>query len=232
MSNIVVIGSSKGIGAELVKHFSSQGNQVIGVSRSFSPDCQWLAADISMAEGIEKVAKALLGVRIDALIFCAGVWEEKGFTSDFSFQDTTDDETRNIMSVNVIAPIELSKKLVSSLSLSDNPRAVYLGALSGLDNRASNQVAYSASKFALRGAIQALREALINERIGFTTINLGNVGTEEVLLDIQEGRCAQQVPLPMSDVISSIEFVLSLSRAADIGEIDLMQKNEAVIELS
>lgn len=224
MNNIVVVGASKGIGAETVNYLSGSGNRVYGVSRTISANCQWIEGDVSTVEGIDKIVEKFASVQIDVLIFCAGIWEENGFMPDFCFDATKDTETRNIMSVNVVAPIELTKKLASNMRLSENPRAIYLGALSGLDNLASSQVAYSASKFALRGAIQAFRVALQKMKIGFTVINLGNVATEEVLLDIEEGRFNQREPIPMVDVMSAISFVLNVTPDTEIGEINLLQK--------
>lgn len=221
---LLIIGSSRGIGAEVAQHFSECGYRVIGVSRSCSENCDWIEADISKSEGIAKVAKSVRHTPVDALIYSSGVWEEKGFMKNFDFLDTTSEETSLIMSVNLIAPIEITKAISHNLSLTSNPRAIYLGALSGLDNRTSTQVAYSASKFGLRGAIQALRAALQNKNIGFTTINPGNVATEEVMEDIKAGRFSNQTPIPVSDIISAIEFVLSTSNSVEIGDINIMQK--------
>lgn len=221
---VLLIGSSSGIGAELVSHLKKSGHNVFGVSRSRSVNCEWIRGDISTPEGIEEVCSKIQGLRIDTLIFSAGVWEEKGFTTDFSFLDTEDHETRHIMSVNVIAPIEMTKRLVSNLSLSDCPRALYLGAMSGVENLASDQVAYSASKFALRGAIQGLRKAMKGKGIGFTVINLGNVATEEVLQDRAKGVIENQQLISISDITSTIDWLMSISGNVNVGDINLSQK--------
>lgn len=223
--NILIIGASRGIGAEVAKYFTKCGFEVIGVSRTYASHCTWMEADISTFEGIQSFITKLGDKPIDTMIFSSGIWETYGFMDSFDFRKTSNKETRSIMEVNVIAPIEITKEISKNMSLASNPRAIYLGALSGTDQCASSQVAYTASKFALRGAIQALHFALKEEGIGFTTINLGNVATEEVLLDIKEGRFGQQIPIPISDIISSIEWVLSLSSAVDISEINLVQRS-------
>lgn len=223
--NILIIGSSRGIGAEVTKYFSDAGYNMIGVSRSRSENCKWIEADISSNVGLTKISEVIGHTPIDALIYSSGVWEEKGFMKDFDFMETKSSETAHIMSVNLVAPIEITKLISKNLSLTDNPRAIYLGALSGLDNKASSQVAYSASKFGLRGAIQSLRVALKSKKIGFTVINPGNVATDEVMQDIAEGRFQGQTPIPVSDIISAIEFVLSASNSVEVGEINLIQKN-------
>jgi len=221
---ILVIGSSRGIGAEIVKYFSDLGHTVLGVSRTKSTNCEWIQGDISDNLGIKTLLTTISKIRIDTFIFSSGVWEEYGFMDEFDFRKTSDVETRHIMSVNLIAPIELTKGIAKILALSSNPRAIYLGALSGIDQLSSSQVAYSASKFGLRGAIQGLRVALKEENIGFTVINPGNVGTEEVLLDIKEGRFKEQTPIPMSDILSSVEYILSVSSSVEIADINLIQK--------
>jgi len=222
--NILIIGSSRGIGLELINHLGKLGHYVFGVSRSPTENCDWIKGDISTPEGIDGVCREIADRRIDVVIFSAGVWETKGFMPDFSFLATKDEETRHIMSINVVAPIEITKRLVSNLSMSDNPRAVYLGAMSGAENLASDQVAYSASKFALRGAIQGLRKALKNEGIGFTVINPGNVATEEVLSDIESGLFKNQRPIPLVDIFSTVDWLMSLSRYVEVGDVNLTQK--------
>lgn len=222
---MLIVGASRGIGAEIAKHFSNSEYEVIGVSRSPAIECEWIKADISTPEGIQYLISQIGQMPIDALLFSGGVWEAHGFMEDFDFRKTSDLETRHIMSVNLLAPIEITKGIATNLSLVSNPRAIYLGALSGVEQRASSQVAYSASKFGLRGAIQALRLALKEERIGFTVINPGNIATEEVLMDIKEGRFKEQTPIPVPDIISTTEWILSLSHTVEVGEINLMQKS-------
>ena len=222
---MLIVGASRGIGAEMAKHFSSSGYEVIGVSRNPARECEWIKADISTPDGIQYLITKIGQLPIDALLFSGGVWEERGFMQGFDFRKTSNLETHHIMSVNLIAPIEITKGIAKNLSLASNPRAIYLGAISGVEQKASSQVAYSASKFGLRGAIQALRLALKEEGIGFTVINPGNVATEEVLMDIQEGRFREQTPIPLSDIISATEWILSLSHTVEVGDINLMQKN-------
>jgi 3-oxoacyl-[acyl-carrier protein] reductase len=72
--------------------------------------------------------------------------------------------------------------------------------------------------------VQALKLALRDYKIGFTVINLGNVATEEVMLDIEEGRFSEQVPIPLADLISAIEWILALSNTVNIGDINMQQK--------
>jgi hypothetical protein len=44
------------------------------------------------------------------------------------------------------------------------------------------------------------------------------------MTDIEEGRSPQQVPIPLTDLISAIEWILELSNTVDIGDINMQQK--------
>lgn len=222
---IVVVGASRGIGAAVARHFAQKGDRVFSISRNQPVAGEWIQADISTSKGIELVADTIGEAVLDAFLFMGGVWEDGAFTEQYDFLKSSDRETRYVIAVNTIAPIELTKQLTENLIKSNNPRAIFIGSLSGLDNSATIEVANTASKFGLRGAAQALKIALRDRKIGVTVINPGNVATEEVLTDIKEGRFEQQVPIPLADIISAIEWILTLSNTVDIGEIDMQQKS-------
>ena len=221
---IIVIGASRGIGASVATYFDQQGYQIISVSRSQPVSGTWVQADISTPEGIKTVVKAVGNSKLDALLYMGGVWEEGAFTDAYDFFQSPDQETRYVIAVNTIAPIELTKRLANNLSQAENPRAIFIGSLSGLENQASIEVANTASKFGLRGAAQALKLALSDRHIGITVINPGDVATEEVLADIEEGRFAPQVAITLTDIAATIEWILGLSNSVDVGEINLQQK--------
>jgi NAD(P)-dependent dehydrogenase (short-subunit alcohol dehydrogenase family) len=221
---IAVVGASRGIGAAVAQHFAQKGDCVVSISRSQAVAGEWIQADISTSEGIKLIADKIGESALDALLFMGGVWEDGAFTEQYDFMKSSDRETRFVIAVNTIAPIELTRQLAKNLVKSDNPRAIFIGALSGLDNSATAEVANTASKFGLRGAAQALKLALRDYKIGVTVINPGNVATEEVMTDIEEGRSPQQVPIPLADLISAIEWILELSNTVDVGDINMQQK--------
>jgi 3-oxoacyl-[acyl-carrier protein] reductase len=221
---IVVVGASRGIGAAVAQHFAQKGDVIFSISRNQPIVGKWIQADISTPEGIQSIVSSIGESTVDALLFMGGVWENGAFTEQYDFMTSPDEETRFVIAVNTIAPIELTKQLAKNLAKSNNPRAIFIGALSGLDNAPTIEVANTASKFGLRGAAQSLRLVLRDYKIGITVINPGNIATEEVIADIEEGRFAEQIPIPLSDVISAIEWILTLSNTVDIGEINIYQK--------
>ena len=126
-----------------------------------------------------------------------------------------------MIAVNLVAPIRLVKALLPALRRSENPKIIFMGALSGRDNFPGREVANSASKFGLRGVVHSLREELrsrsdsegVSQQISVTVINPGNVGTPEVLADLAADNLLDGEAIPLTDILSIIDCILSLSRA-------------------
>ncbi|KZN61941.1 oxidoreductase [Pseudoalteromonas luteoviolacea CPMOR-1] len=222
--NLIVVGASRGIGLAVAQFYHAKGDYVFSVSRTPSTIGKWIEADISKNDGIQKVLHETSEHTIDALLYMGGVWEKHAFTEHYDFETSPYSETKNIIDINQIAPIELVKGLLPNLRKSKNPRAIFIGATSGLELSTTSEVAYSASKFGLRGAVHALRIGCKNQGIGFTTINPGLVGTDEVLEDISLNAQSDLIPIPIEDVVRTVEFVLQSSRNTAIGDITLTQK--------
>ncbi len=220
-SNIVVVGASRGIGAAVSQHLISRTNRLITVSRSPSQLGEWVKADVSTKAGIQAVNRAVGEARLDGLLYMGGTWETQAFTKDYCFEDCSDEEIENVFLVNLLAPIRLVKSLLPGLRKSPNPKIIFMGALSGLDNFPAREVANSASKFGLRGAVHALREELRQDRIAVTIINPGNIGTPEVLADLKAAGMRESNAIPLCDIINIIDCVLSLSRSTCIKEIQV-----------
>jgi 3-oxoacyl-[acyl-carrier protein] reductase len=180
-----------------------------------------LQSAVSSLSGVESVVEAVGSDTLDALLYMGGTWETNAFTSQYSFENCSDEDIMRVIAVNLIAPIRLVKALLPALRRSNNPKVMFMGALSGRDNFSGREVANSASKFGLRGVVHALREELRSQQIGVTVINPGNVGTPEVLADLAAGGLLGGSAIPLSDLLSIIDCVLSLSRATCVKEIDL-----------
>ena len=218
---ILVAGASRGIGLAVGEHLASRCDRLLSVSRTEAPIGEWIQADVSQLSGVETVAKAVGDDTLDALLYMGGTWETHAFTSQYRFEDCSDEDITRVISVNLVAPIRLVKALLPALRRSHNPKIVFMGALSGRDNFPGREVANSASKFGLRGVVHSLREELRSQQISVTVINPGNVGTPEVLADLAAENLLGGEALPLSDLLAIIDCILALSRATCIKEIDV-----------
>lgn len=218
---IVVAGASRGIGLAVAEHLAPQARRLLSVSRTSAPIGEWLQTDLSELAGVEKVKNVIADDSLDALLYMGGTWETHAFTSQYSFENCLDADIERVIAVNLVAPIRLVKALLPALRRSQNPKIIFMGSLSSRDNFSGREVANSASKFGLRGVVHSLREELRSQQIGVTVINPGNVGTPEVLADLAAENLSGGEAIPLRDLLSIIDCVLSLSRATCIKEIDV-----------
>lgn len=218
---VLVAGASRGIGLAVADHLVDQCDRLLAVSRTVAPVGEWVQADLSDLAGIETVVNEIGDDALDALLYMGGTWETHAFTPQYRFEACSDEDIIRVIAVNLVAPIRLVKALLPALRRSDNPKIIFMGALSGRDNFPSREVANSASKFGLRGVVHSLREELRSQQIGVTVINPGNVGTPEVLADLAAANLTGGEAIPLSDLLSIVDCILSLSRATCIKEIDV-----------
>lgn len=225
VTTYLIVGASRGIGASVAAHLADKGAVVLSVSRSPSPIGEWIQADIGTVDGVTRVLKAVGDRTLNGLLFLGGIWEDGAFTGRYSFLDSAVEETLQVIAVNLTAPILLAQGLAQNLTRAESARIVLMGSMSGLPNTESPEVANTASKFGLQGAAEALNVSLRPMGIATTVINPGNVATPEVERDIADGSFGEQVPIPMDDMMKTIDYVLSLSTASTPTAIALQQAN-------
>ena len=218
--NILITGASRGLGDALSRGLGRAGDSLWLVSRSPCPSLSladgvmrhWLEADLSGA-GVHAQLAASLPPVLDAVIHNAGIWESTAFSSRYNFEQISETETRAVLEVNLIAPILLTQALLPKLRGSSNPKIVLIGSINGLENASMPEVAYSASKFGLRGVAHALREHLRSEQIGVTVLNPGSIAWD--------GNLEREDLILPADIVRLVRAVLETSRRTVVKEIDL-----------
>jgi 3-oxoacyl-[acyl-carrier protein] reductase len=218
---IVVADASRGLGAAVARHYEAKGGEVISLSRSPSAYGAWMQCDLADPAQIEATARAIRG-KIDALIVVAGIWEALAFSPDYAFATSPVAEISRILDVNLRAPILLTKALLTQLH---GGKVLLIGSTSGLDNTGTPEVAYNASKAGLRGAAQALAQAVRGQGIALSILNPGDIGTDDVLAAKRDGTMREAGSLPVTDLLSAIDLMLALSPEASFCEINLIPLN-------
>ena len=162
---VVVTGSSRGIGANIVKTLAKKGYRVIlnyNKSENYAQNVQKelinvdiFKADVSKKEeavslinfAIEKYGK------IDVLINNAGISQSKLFT------DLTDEDWNNIINSNLNSAFFCSREAAKNMIHNKSGLIINISSIWGITG-ASCEVAYSTSKAALNGFTKALAKEL------------------------------------------------------------------------
>jgi short-subunit dehydrogenase len=236
MTATIIFGASRGLGAAFNLSLPVRGDQVWLVSRS-RPDLDhndgalrhWIEADLGTANAAAKTAAALSTNPLDVAIYNAGIWEDTAFSSDYRFDDVPDTETKNILTVNLISAITCLKAILPNLRKSKSAKIILIGSTSGLDNIGQPEVAYTASKFGLRGVAHALREVVREDGIAVTCLNPGNIGTITVKAgEISSRPHERRDMIPPQDLIELVKCVTRLSNSSCVKEIDVMAMTDSV----
>ncbi|MBV6287620.1 SDR family NAD(P)-dependent oxidoreductase [Pseudomonas aegrilactucae] len=228
----MVVGASKGLGKALIEGLGQADDTLIGVSRTHPAHIQampgvqlgWVEANLSEpATAAATLAQAVAEGGLDTLIYNLGIWEELAFDSAYSFLTDTDEQVQSIVSCNITATLLVIKRLLPTLLQSPNPRIILTGSTSGLPQSGRPEVTFGASKFALRGIADALREGYRAQGLGVTCLNLGYLNTEDPLSTpraVAEQRGEGHL-IPVHDVVQVVRMALSLSSASYVKELTL-----------
>jgi NAD(P)-dependent dehydrogenase (short-subunit alcohol dehydrogenase family) len=228
----MVVGASKGLGRALIEGLGEVGDTLIGVSRTRPENVmqkagvqvRWVEANLGeSAKAVQVIEQAVVDDGLDTLIYNLGIWEEFAFDPVYDFLADHDDQLQAIVNCNITSTILLIKRLLPVLLKSANPRIILTGSTSGLPQSGRPEVAFGASKFALRGIADALREGYRDQRLGVTCLNLGYLNTEDPLSTsraLAEQRGEGHL-IPVHDVVHVVRMALSLSSASFVKELTL-----------
>ncbi len=188
---VVLTGASRGIGVFIAHALAKKQATVIGVSRS-QPALDNLCTEINAMGGkgigiafdisnveelpvlrqqIERVAPS-----VDILINNAGIETYRAF-QDYSLADI-----QSILSVNLLAAMELTRAFLPSMLNQGNGHIVNIASLAGKKGNPYNSV-YSASKAGLLMWTDALRQELASTGVGISTICPGYVSSQGMIAD-------------------------------------------------
>lgn len=181
MKNVIITGSSRGIGFELVKLFNENDYKVIALSRNTKPisnlklkNVHSYYLDISSSASINKTIKLVFKEfkKIDILINNAGTLINKPF-NETSFEDF-----QYVYKVNVFGVAELIRQLISRFKTKSH--VVNISSIGGIggSSKFPGLSAYSSSKGALNILTEMLAEEFKDKGISFNTLALGAVQTE------------------------------------------------------
>ncbi len=207
MKNIIITGTSRGIGYELVRLFADKGHQILALSRNDKPikdlslkNVHTFSCDLSKPRNYQKVDAFIKTEwkQVDILINNAGTLLNKPFA------ETTMSDFEQVYKTNVYGVAEMTRTVLPYMK--QDSHVVTISSMGGVQGsmKFPGLSAYSSSK----GAVITLTEAEEYKETGpsFNALALGAVQTEmlaEAFPDYQ----APTTALQMADYIA--EFALT-----------------------
>ena len=226
---VLVTGASSGIGRAIAQNLLQLGHSVIGVSRdcrkftrqmeNFSP----VQLDLSQLSELPKKIFQLQQMfpNIDAVVFSAGLGQF-GSVEEFSYS-----QIEALMTLNFTSQVFLTKALLPALKRKANSDLIYIGSEAALKGSRKGAV-YCASKFAVRGFTQALREECGKSNVRVCLINPGMVKTAFFdHLAFEPGDHDSNAILP-EDVAAAVSYILGSREQIVIDEINMSPLNKVV----
>lgn len=180
MANIIVTGSSRGIGFELVKLLADEGHQVLALSRNDVPisslkhqNIASFSFDLSNTTDLDKLDDFLKSWEtVDVLINNAGRLLNKPFL------ETTSSEFEEVYKVNVFGVASMTKAVLPKMS--KNGHVVTISSMGGVQGsmKFPGLSAYSSSKAAVITLTELWAEEFKETGPAFNVLALGAVQTE------------------------------------------------------
>ena len=208
MKNIIITGTSRGIGYELALQFANEGYNVLALSRKTpqilieNKNITCLSVDLSQENDLEKVQNFLSQTwkSVDVIIHNAGALLLKPFleTSQLDFE--------NIYKVNVFAVANLTRICLPYLHKGSH--VVSISSMGGVQgsSKFAGLSAYSSSKGAIITLSELLAEEFKEQQISFNVLALGSVNTEM----LQEAFPGYVAPLSAEEMANYIfDFTLT-----------------------
>lgn len=180
MKNIIITGTSRGIGYKLAARFAAEGHNVLAISRKVpqefaaSDKITCIKADLSDAHGLATVADFLKTSwhYVDIVIHNAGALVLK------PFEEITADEFEYIYRVNVFGVAALNR--IALPYMKTGGHVVTISSMGGVQGtvKFAGLSAYSSSKGAATTLSELLAEEYKDKGIAFNVLALGAVNTE------------------------------------------------------
>ena len=202
MKNIIITGTSRGIGYELALQFAKAGHNVLAISRKTpqelieNTNITCLSVDLSQEIDLEKVTHFLSQTwkKVDVIIHNAGALLLK------SFQETSQQDFENIYKVNVFGVANLTRICLPYLEKGSH--VVSISSMGGIQGsmKFAGLSAYSSSKAAVITLSELLAEEYKEQGIAFNVLALGSVNTEM----LQEAFPGYEAPLSATEMADYI----------------------------
>ena len=206
MKNIIITGTSRGIGYEMALQFANAGYNVLALSRKMPQalvdhkNINCLPVDLSDESQLDKVENFLSTTwkNVDAIIHNAGSLVNK------PFQELRQVDFESVYKVNVFAVANLTRICIPYLQKGSH--VVTISSMGGIQGslKFAGLAAYSSSKGAVITLSELLAEEYKEQGISFNVLALGSVQTEM----LEEAFSGYQAPI---SAIEMAEYIYNFT---------------------
>jgi NAD(P)-dependent dehydrogenase (short-subunit alcohol dehydrogenase family) len=221
----LVSGGTSGIGLQLVKQLLIAGGVVHVLSRrkdGFDTGLhQW--AINSQVEGRlfwQKVNFAepcsISDLDFDAMPIFDGVVNSVGCLSIIPLRAESLDNISNLINVNLLSPIEITRQLIKRKKINSGGSLVYMSSINGVTVGAKGHTIYAATKGGIKGFVMSLSNELASKKIRVNCIAAGMVKTDmykqvaEVISEELLSEYENSYPLGFGEVSSVADCIIYL----------------------
>ena len=202
MKNIIITGTSRGIGYELALQFANAGHQVLAISRKTpqalieNENITCLSVDLSNENDLTSVENFLANSwkKVDIIIHNAGSLISKPFA------ELSQSDFENVYKVNVFGVANLTR--IALPYLQKGSHVVTISSMGGIQGsmKFPGLAAYSSSKGAVITLSELLAEEYKEQGIAFNVLALGAVNTEM----LQEAFPGYEAPISATEMADYI----------------------------
>lgn len=198
----LITGGARGMGAAHVRRFLAEGAAVCftdlladegaALAETSGPRARFSAADVTSEADWRRVvadAEAAFGP-ISVLV------NNAGYSARNRIEDTTEAEYRRIIDVNQLSVFLGVKAVIPSMRAAGGGSIVNISSISGMVGRVKS-MAYTASKFAVRGMTKVAATELGPDNIRANSVHPGPIETEmlSVLNEQEKAALVARIPL-------------------------------------
>ena len=221
--NVVVTGGSRGLGLAISRKLAASGYGVIAVARKMSDQLaaamnangsgagslDFLACDLGDTQGIPKLARTLR----QQFGPVYGLVNNAALGTDGLLANMKNSQIEELLRVNTLAPVMLSKYLVRSMMADGGGRIVNVTSIIGFTGDSGLSV-YGATKASMIGFTRSLAREVGRLGINVNAVAPGFLDTEmtQGLADEQRQQVARRSALrrlvDVDDVADAVEFLL------------------------
>lgn len=166
MKTVLITGAGRGLGKCLTEVFKAGGYNVLSYRGKID-------GDLRNSNTIAEIKDSAEIWDIDILINNAGVYINE------SFSNMTTDGFEEVIDTNLLAPINLTKAVWPVFQRKKSGTVVFINSVAGRQG-SSNETAYCASKFGLKGFADSLRYDGVRDGVRIISVFLGAMETDMI----------------------------------------------------